>query len=165
MFPSISKVLQYSRKKIITFLLLPIFLSSLLAPSLLAAGSEGFTFYSDILRSASIIDRDFSSADTISRGDAMRIAVGIGGWPTGCSVNPSLTCDIEANARGRGLVPSGLGNVNLGIIIRANAIRLVLQARGIAPSMNPSGFSDVDGKLNNTYTSYIAKAREIGCIQ
>jgi hypothetical protein len=63
------------------------------------------------------------------------------------------------------LVPSGLENANLGIIIRANAIRLVLQARGIAPSYFPSGFTDVDGRMNSVYTSYIARAREIGCIQ
>ncbi len=78
---------------------------------------------------------------------------------------PTVTCDIESIARSRGLVAPGLGNVNLGVIIRANAVRLVLQARGIAPSANPSGFSDVDGKLTATYISYIAKAREIGCIQ
>jgi hypothetical protein len=80
-------------------------------------------------------------------------------------VSSTVTCDIESSARSRGLVPSGLDNVNLGIIIRSNAIRLVLQARGIAPSSNPSEFSDVDGKMNATYTSYISKAREIGCIQ
>ena len=78
---------------------------------------------------------------------------------------PTVSCDIESIARSRGLVAPGLGNVNLGVIIRANAIRLVLQARGIAPSSNPSGFSDVDGKLTDVYVSYIAKAREIGCIQ
>jgi hypothetical protein len=50
-------------------------------------------------------------------------------------------------------------------VIRANAIRLVLQARKIAPSSNLSGFTDVDGKLSSSYVGYIAKAREIGCIQ
>lgn len=31
----------------------------------------------------------------------MRIAVGIGGWPSGCSVSPSVICDIESVARSR----------------------------------------------------------------
>ena len=45
--------------------------------------------------------------------DAVRIAVGIGGWPTGCSAIPSLSCDIESIARSRGLIASGLENINL----------------------------------------------------
>lgn len=97
--------------------------------------------------------------------DAVRIAVGIGGWPEGCAATPSLTCDIESVARSRGLIASGLENINLGLVIRANAIRLVLQARKIPPSTNPSGFVDVDGRLSSSYVGYISKAREIGCIQ
>ena len=147
--------------KIITFLLLPIMLSSFIASSVLADTSTGFSYFSDILRSAYTVERDYASSASITRGDAIRIAVGIGGWPAGCNVNPSVTCDIETAARSRGLVPRGLGNVNLGMIIRANAIRLVLQARGIKPSTSPSGFSDIDGKMSRVYTSYIAKAREI----
>ena len=50
-------------------------------------------------------------------------------------------------------------------IIRANAIRLILRAANIAPSSNPSGFSDVDGKLAVNYAGYIAKARELQCIR
>jgi hypothetical protein len=151
-------------KKTLAKILLVTLISTLILPGWVAAAT-GFSYYSDILRAANVIDRDFSSATPITRADAMRIAVGIGGWDTGCSASSTVTCDIEATARTRGLVTSGLGNMNLGIIIRANAIRLVLQARGIAPSSNPSGFSDVDGKMSATYTSYIAKAREIGCIQ
>jgi hypothetical protein len=151
-------------KKSLAKLLIVSLISTILLPGIVSA-TTGFSYYSDILRVSNIIERDFSSTDPISRTDAMRIAVGIGGWPTGCSASSTVTCDIESAARARGLVPSGLDNVNLGIIIRANAIRLVLQARGIAPSSNPSGFSDVDGKMNATYTSYISKAREIGCIQ
>ena len=147
--------------KIITFLLLPIMLSSFMAPSVLADTSTGFSYFSNMLRSAHIVERDYSSNASITRSDAIRIAVGIGGWPAGCSVSPSVTCDIETAARSRGLVQSGLGNMNLGIIIRANAIHLVLQARGIRPSTSPSGFSDIDGKMSSVYTSYIAKAREI----
>ena len=50
-------------------------------------------------------------------------------------------------------------------IIRANAIRLILRAANIGPSSNPSGFSDVDGKLAANYVGFIAKAREIQCIR
>lgn len=124
-----------------------------------------FFYYSNVLRASGVIDRDYSSSVAITRNDALRIAVGIGGWPTGCSATPNILCNIESIARSRTLVPSGLENVNLGIIIRANAIRLVLQARGIAPSYFPSGFTDVDGRMNSIYTSYIARARELGCIQ
>lgn len=151
-------------KKSLVSILLVSLISTLILPGWVAAAT-GFFYYSDILRASNIIERDFSTSTSITRAHALSIAVGIGGWPSGCSASSSVSCDIEAIARSRGLIASGLGNVNLGIIIRANALRLVLQARGIPPSSNPSGFTDVDGKMNSTYTSYIAKAREIGCIQ
>jgi hypothetical protein len=151
-------------RKMIAKILLTSIISTLIIPGWISANT-GFSYYSDVLRASGVIERDFSSTTPITRAHAMSIAVGIGGWPTGCSASPSVSCDIESIARSRGLIASGLGNVNLGIIIRANAIRLVLQARGIAPSSNASEFSDVDGKMNATYTSYISKAREIGCIQ
>lgn len=44
-------------------------------------------------------------------------------------------------------------------------MKLILRSANIAPSSNPSGYSDVDGKVTATYAGYIAKARELKCIQ
>ena len=77
----------------------------------------------------------------------------------------SLSCDTDAIARSRGLLSSSIENTLITGIIRANAIRLILRAASITPSNNPSRFSDVDNKLSSSYAGYIAKARELKCIQ
>lgn len=141
---------SYIRKKILAKIMLSIVLLEICTTSLFAA-TNGFLYFSDILKSQGIIERDYISANNISRLDALRISVGIGGWPTGCSAASSVTCDIPSIARTRGIAFAGLGDVNIGTITRANAIRLVLQARGIPVSTNPSGFSDVDDKITKIY--------------
>ena len=77
----------------------------------------------------------------------------------------SLSCDTDAIARSRGLLSSSIEHTLISGIIRANTIRLILRAANIAPSKNLSGFSDVDKKLSSSYIGYIAKARELKCIQ
>jgi hypothetical protein len=70
----------YQPHKTIAKILLISTIATLILPGWISA-TTGFSYYSDILRAANVIDRDFSSTDPISRSDALRIAVGIGGWP------------------------------------------------------------------------------------
>lgn len=77
----------------------------------------------------------------------------------------SVSCDTDSIAQSRGLIATSVKNtISIGLI-RANAIRLVLRAAKIKPSLQPSGFIDVDNKLSSSYVGYIARARELGCIK
>ena len=70
-------ILAYAQiKKAVAHLLLVTLLISISLPSVLALTTTGFSYYSDILRAAGIIERDFSSASQlITRADALRIGV------------------------------------------------------------------------------------------
>jgi hypothetical protein len=152
-----------AKQRKIALITLAVFIFSLAAPVMAQIGE--FVSYSDILRGRGIIDRELSSNQAITYREALHIGIGVGGYPIGCGPSLSPLCDTDAIARTRGLYTSASENSLTSGVIRANAIRLVMRARGIAPSSLPSGYSDVDGKLAPGYVGYIAKAREMQCIQ
>jgi hypothetical protein len=49
-------------------------------------------------------------------------------------------------------------------ITRKEAVKILFDARSIAPSLKASLFLDVDNKISKVYIGYISRGREIGCI-
>jgi hypothetical protein len=105
-----------------------------------------------MLRISGITDIDTARSDTSARSsrlDVERLSESL-------RARPRVTYVIEKDGQ--------IVTQSSSPITRKEAVKSIFDARSISPSSNDSLFLDVDNKIAQIYVGYIARGREIGCI-